>query len=164
MIRRSREIAATVVHVPKRGDRMKKNLAQLVHDDLSPVQRQRAGTPCPARGCCLLPERATNTARLSGGYVGCGVTDHTAKQVRRIYRKRLDIETTYWLIRQVRGVTTTRDPVVRFAFAFMLVAASLENLWLVLRWGRRELPEKFTFPCFAIGFRRSWRSNWNGGG
>ena len=65
VIRRSREIAATVVHVPKKGDRMKENLAQLVHDDLSPVHRQRAGTPCPARGRCLLSERATNTARLS---------------------------------------------------------------------------------------------------
>ena len=68
------------------------------------------------------------------GYVACGVTDHTAKQVERISRKRSGIETTYRLIRQARGVTTTRDPVVRFAFVFMLVAAILENLWLVLRW------------------------------
>jgi hypothetical protein len=37
VIRRAREIAATVVHVPKKGDRMKENLAQLVHDDLSPI-------------------------------------------------------------------------------------------------------------------------------
>jgi len=66
--------------------------------------------------------------------VACGVTDHTAKQVERISRKRSGIETTYRLIRQARGITTTRDPVVRFAFVFMLVAAILENLWLVLRW------------------------------
>ena len=66
--------------------------------------------------------------------MACGVTDHTAKQVERISRKRSGIETTYRLIRQARGITTTRDPVVRFAFVFMLVAAILENLWLVLRW------------------------------
>jgi len=45
-----------------------------------------------------------------------------------------------------RGITTTRDPVVRFAI--MLVAALLENLWLVLRWavvarhGRRARPAR----------------------
>jgi hypothetical protein len=66
--------------------------------------------------------------------MACGVTDHTAKQVERISRKRSGIETTYGLIRQAREVTTTRDPVVRFVFAFMLMGAILENLWLVLRW------------------------------
>jgi len=64
--------------------------------------------------------------------VACGVTDRSAKQVEHRYRKRSGIETTYRLLRQARGITTTRDPVVRFAI--MLVAALLENLWLVLRW------------------------------
>jgi hypothetical protein len=57
VLRRSREITATVVHVPKKGDRMKKKLAQFVHDDLPPVQGQQAGTPCPDCSRCLLPER-----------------------------------------------------------------------------------------------------------
>ena len=66
------------------------------------------------------------------GYATCGVTDRSAKQVERLYRKRSGIETTYRLLRQARGITTTRDPVVRFAIMF--VAALLKNLWLVLRW------------------------------
>ncbi len=67
VIRRAREIAATVVHVPKKGDCMKEETqcTQVVYGDLSPVHRQRAGHGVPARGRCLLPERATNTARLS---------------------------------------------------------------------------------------------------
>ena len=52
-----------------------------------------------------------------------------------------------------------RDPVVRFAI--MLVAALLENLWLVLRWavvarprrGGRDLPEEFTFKTFCDWIR-----------
>ena len=95
--------------------------------------------------------------------MACGVTDHTVKQVERLYRKRSGIETTYRLIRQARGVTTTRDPAVRFAF--MLVAAILENLWLVLRWavvarpqrGGRDLPDEFTLSVFCDWIRKGVR-------
>jgi len=37
--------------------------SQVVHDDLSHVQGQRAGTALPARGRCLLPERRSRQAR-----------------------------------------------------------------------------------------------------
>jgi len=79
------------------------------------------------------------------GYVACGVTDRSAKQVEHRYRKRSGIETTYRLLRQARGITTTRDPVVRFAI--MLVAALLENLWLVLRWAVVARPRRAGATC-----------------
>ncbi len=76
-----------------------------------------------------------------------------------LYQKRSGIVTTYRLLRQARGITTTRDPVVRFAI--MLVAALLEKLWLVLRWavvagprrGGRDLPDEFTFKTFCDWIR-----------
>jgi len=76
-----------------------------------------------------------------------------------------------------RGITTTRDPVVRFAI--MLVAALLENLWLVLRWavvarprrGRARPAEEFTFKTFCDWIRheleelrRRWKIKANGVG
>ena len=135
VIRRSREIAATVVHVPKKGDRMKEKLD--VHKSYMTTYRLYKDSERELRVPLAVAVSYQNGDRnkhgeVVRGYVACGVTDHTAKQVERIYRKRSGIETTYRLIRQARGVTTTRDPVVRFAF--MLVAAILENLWLVLRW------------------------------
>ena len=57
------------------------------------------------------------------GCVACSVIDHTAKQVEQIYRKRSGIETTYRLIRQARGVTTTRDLV------FGLLSCSWLPFW-----------------------------------
>jgi len=112
------------------------------------------------------------------GYVACGVTDRSAKQVEHRYRKRSGIETTYRLLRQARGITTTRDP--SCGFAIMLVAALLENLWLVLRWavvarprqGGRDLPEEFTFKTFCDWIRheleeelrRRWKIKANGVG
>ena len=94
----------------------------------------------------------------------------------RLYRKRSSIETTYRLLRQARGITTIRDPVVRFGI--MLVAALRENLWLVLRWaviarsqrGGRDLPDEFTFKTFCDWIRheleeelrRQWKVKANG--
>ena len=163
VIRRSREIAATVVHVPKKGDRMKEKLD--VHKSYMTTYRMYKDSERELRVPLAVSVSYQNGDRnkhgeVVRGYVACGVTDHTAKQVERIYRKRSGIETTYRLIRQARGVTTTRDPVVRFAF--MLVAAILENLWLVLRWavvarpqrGGRDLPEEFTFSVFCDWIRR----------
>ncbi len=60
------------------------------------------------------------------GYMTCSVTDRSAKQAERPYRKRSGIETNYRLLRQARGITTTRDPLARFAI--ILVAVLLENL------------------------------------
>jgi hypothetical protein len=181
VIRRSREIAATVVHAPKKGDRMKEKLD--VHKSYMTTYRLYKDSERELRVPLAVAVSYQNGDRnkhgeVVRGYVACGVTDHTAKQVERLYRKRSGIETTYRLIRQARGVTTTRDPVVRFAF--MLVAAILENLWLVLRWavvarpqrGGRDLPEEFTFSVFCDWIRkeleeqleRRWEIEMNGTG
>jgi hypothetical protein len=54
------------------------------------------------------------------------ITDQSAKQVERPHREWSDVETNYRLLRQARGITTTCDPLVRFAI--MLVAVLRENL------------------------------------
>ena len=96
------------------------------------------------------------------GYVACGVTEKSPKQVEHLYRKRSDIETTYRLLRQARGITTTRDPVVRFAI--MLVAALLENLWLVLRWAGAAYLTSSRSRRSVTGNVTSWKRNCVGSG
>ena len=162
VIRRARDIAATVVHVPKKGERMKDKLD--VHKSYMTTYRLYKDSERELRVPLAVAVSYQNGDRgkhgeVVRGYVACGVTDRSAKQVERLYRKRSGIETTYRLLRQARGITTTRDPVVRFAI--MLVAALLENLWLVLRWavvarprrGGRDLPEQFTFKTFCDWIR-----------
>ena len=163
VLRRSREIAATVVHVPKKGERMKKKLD--VHKSYMTTYRMykdRERELCFPLAVAVSYQNGDRGkhGEVVRGYVACGVTDRSPKQVERLYRKRSGIETTYRLLRQARGITTTRDPVVRFAI--MLVAALLENLWLVLRWavvarprrGGRDLPEEFTFSKFCDWIRK----------
>ena len=181
VIRRAREIAATVVHVPKKGERMKDKLD--THKSYMTAYRMYKDSERELRFPLAVAVSYQNGDRgkhgeVVRGYVACGVTDRSAKQVERLYRKRSGIETTYRLLRQARGITTTRDPVVRFAI--MLVAALLENLWLVLRWavvarprqGGRDLPEEFTFTTFCDWIRheleeelrRRWKIKANGVG
>jgi len=181
VIRRAREIAATVVHVPKKGERMKDKLD--VHKSYMTTYRMYKDSERELRFPLAVAVSYQNGDRgkhgeVVRGYVACGVTEESAKQVERLYRKRSGIETSYRLLRQARGITTTRDPVVRFAF--MLVAALLENLWLVLRWavvarpqrGGRDLPEEFTFKTFCDWIRhgleeelrRRWKIKMNGVG
>lgn len=68
-----------------------------------------------------------------------------ARQVRKLYRRRFAIETSYRCMRQVRAWTTSRNAALRFlllSLGFILV-----NLWVELRWrfcqlktqGRRQL-------------------------
>ena len=162
VIRRSREIAATVVHVPKKGDRMKDKLD--VHKSYMTtycIYKNRERELCVPLAVAVSYRNGDRNkhGEVVRGYVACGVADKSPKQVERLYRRRSGIETTYRLLRQARGTTTTRDPVVRFAI--MLVAALLENLWLVLRWavvarpqwGGRDLPEEFTFKTFCDWIR-----------
>lgn len=56
----------------------------------------------------------------------------SAKQVRKRYRRRFGIETSYRCSRQVRGWTTANNP----AYRFLLIALSffLLNVWIELRW------------------------------
>ena len=181
IIRQSREIAATVIPVRKNGDRMKDKLD--VHKSYMTTYRMYKGQERELRfplAVCVsyqAGDRGKN-GEIVRGYVACGLAEEDPKRVERLYRKRSAMETSYRLMRQARGITTTRDPVVRFAF--MLVAALLENLWIVLRWaviarprrGGRDLREEFTFKMFCDWIRheleedlqRRWKIKMNGVG
>jgi putative transposase len=82
--------------------------------------------------------------------------DLLPRQARRLYRRRFGVETSYRCAGQVRGWTTSRNPVYRF----VLIGLSffLLNVWLHLRWlftqvprrGRRKLDVKrFQLSRFA---------------
>ena len=80
----------------------------------------------------------------------------TPRQVRRFYRRRFGIETSYRCANTVRGWTTSPNPVLRFLL--MTLAVYLVNVWVWLRWqftqiprrGQRRLDEKsFQLSRFA---------------
>jgi len=181
ILRRSRDIAATVVPVQKKGKRMKRKL----DTHCSYMTTYRMYKDCKRELKFPLAVAVSYQAGDRGksgevvrGYVACDLADRTPKQVERLYRKRSAIETSYRVFRQARVVTTTQDPIVRFAL--VLVGFLLENLWLVLRWavvarprrGGRDLPEEFTFKTFSDWIRhaleeeleRSWEIEMNGVG
>jgi len=173
VIRRARDIAPTVVHVPKKGERMKDKLE--THKSYMTTYRMYKDSERELRFPLAVAVSYQNGDRgkhgeVVRGYVACGVTDRSAKQVEHRYRKRSGIETTYRLLRQARGITTTRDPVVRFAI--MLVAALLENLWLVLRWAVVARPRRAGATCprssrsrrSVTGFVASWKRSYAAGG
>lgn len=181
IIRQSREIAATVTPVRKNGERMQDKLD--IHKSYMTTYRmfkdQERELRFPLAVCVSYQagDRGKH-GEVVRGYVACGLAENDPKRVERLYRKRSAIETSYRLVRQARGITTTRDPVVRFSF--MLVAVLLENLWLVLRWaviarpqrGGRDIPEEFTFKTFCDWIRheleeelqRRWKIKMNGVG
>jgi hypothetical protein len=74
--------------------------------------------------------------------------DFNPKTVRRLYRKRFGIETSYRCMRQVRAWTTSRNGALRFLL--MSLGFILINLWVELRWrfcqikqrGRRQIDTK----------------------
>jgi len=181
VIRRTRELATTVIPVQKKGERMKDKLD--VHKSSMTTYRMYKDSE---RELCF--PLAVSVSYQNGdrgkhgevvrGYVACDLADRTPTQVERRYRKRSAIETSYRLFRQARATTTTQDPLVRFAF--VIVSFLLENLWLVLRWavvarprrGGRDLPTQFTFQTFCDWIRheleeeldRRWYVEMNGVG
>lgn len=56
----------------------------------------------------------------------------TPAQVRRLYRRRFGVETSYRCAAQVRGWTTSPNPAYRFLL--MALGLLLVNVWLSLRW------------------------------
>jgi hypothetical protein len=73
-------------------------------------------------------------------YVVSHCADLSPRQVRRLYRRRFGIETSYRCMRQVRAWTTARNPALRFlliALGFILV-----NLWQELRWRFAQVPRR----------------------
>jgi hypothetical protein len=80
----------------------------------------------------------------------------TPRQVRRCYRRRFGIETSYRCASRVRAWTTSPNPALRFLL--MALAVYLVNVWVWLRWrftqiprrGQRRLDEKsFQLSRFA---------------
>jgi putative transposase len=88
--------------------------------------------------------------------------DWAPKQVFKRYRRRFGIECSYRMMRQVRVLTTSRNPALRFfllGFGFVLL-----NQWTRLRWvftrqpgpgPRRIIPERFRFQRFVTFLRHT---------
>lgn len=81
--------------------------------------------------------------------------DWTPPQVLAKYRRRFGIEASYRLLRQVKVMTNSRNPALRF-FLFGL-GLVMQNVWVLARWlftrrpgkGRHKLiPSLLRFDCF----------------
>lgn len=66
--------------------------------------------------------------------------DLTPRQVRRLYRRRFGIETSYRCAGQVRGWTTSPNPAYRFLL--MALGVLLVNIWTWLRWLFAQRPRR----------------------
>jgi hypothetical protein len=66
--------------------------------------------------------------------------DLSPNQVRRLYRHRFGIETSYRCAAKVRGWTTSANPAYRFSL--MAIAILLLNVWTILRWRFTQLPRR----------------------
>ena len=64
--------------------------------------------------------------------------DFSTRQVRRLYRRRFAIETSYRSAHQVRGRTTSPNPAYRFFL--MGLGLILTNIWTYLRWWYTQRP------------------------
>lgn len=77
----------------------------------------------------------------------------TPKSVRKCYRRRFGIETSYRCMRQARAWTTSRNAALRFLL--MSLGFILVNLWLELRWyfcqvKQRRGPRKIDVQRFEL--------------
>lgn len=95
-------------------------------------------------------------------YVLLNVPDLTARQVRKAYRRRFGIESSYRLLEQVRGRTTARNAALRFLW--MGIALLIGNVWIALHWTflrrggsgpRRVARWAFILPCMLQFLRRA---------
>jgi IS4 transposase len=85
----------------------------------------------------------------------CVNLDWTPQQVYRKYRRRFGIEASYRLLRQVKVLTNSRNPALRF---FLLgLGLLMQNVWVLARWlftrrpgkGRHKLiPKLLRFATF----------------
>jgi len=66
--------------------------------------------------------------------------DWTPRQVYRKYRRRFGIEASYRLLRQVKVLTNSRNPALRFFF--LGLALLLQNVWVLARWLFTRRPGK----------------------
>jgi putative transposase len=65
-------------------------------------------------------------------YVLLNLPDEPLRRVRKLYRRRFGIESSYRLMEQVRIRTTSNNPAVRFLY--MAVALLLGSIWIALHW------------------------------
>jgi hypothetical protein len=95
-------------------------------------------------------------------YVLLNVPDLTPRQVRKAYRRRFGIESSYRLLEQVRGKTTARNAALRFLW--MGIALLIGNIWIALHWKflrrrgsgpRRVARQAFILPCMLQFLRRA---------
>lgn len=66
--------------------------------------------------------------------------DMSPRQVRRLYRRRFGIETSYRCAGKVRGWTTSPNPAYRFLL--MALGVLLANIWTLLRWTFTQRPRR----------------------
>lgn len=87
--------------------------------------------------------------------IHCNFTPH---QVRKAYRRRFGIESSYRCARQTRAWTTSPNPALRF----VLIAMSffLLNLWVALRWRFAQLPCRGGRRVDFAHFRLRRLSDW----
>jgi hypothetical protein len=88
--------------------------------------------------------------------------DWTPKKIYKRYRRRFGVECSYRMMRQVRAITTSKNPALRFfllGFGLLLV-----NIWVRLRWIftrksgpglRRVETDHFRLKRFAYFLRRA---------
>jgi putative transposase len=65
-------------------------------------------------------------------YVVLNTKEVSLREVRKLYRRRFGIESSYRLMEQVRGRTTARNPALRFLW--MGLALLIGNIWIALHW------------------------------
>jgi hypothetical protein len=66
--------------------------------------------------------------------------DWTPRQVYRKYRRRFGIEASYRLLRQVKVMTNSRNPALRFFF--LGLGLLMQNVWVLARWLFTRRPGK----------------------
>ncbi len=66
--------------------------------------------------------------------------DWTPRQVYAKYRRRFGIEASYRLLRQVKVLTNSRNPALRFFF--LGLGLVLQNVWVLARWLFTRRPGK----------------------
>lgn len=65
-------------------------------------------------------------------YVILNAKEVPLQEIRKLYRRRFGIESSYRLLEQVRGRTTAHNPALRFLW--MGLALLIGNIWIALHW------------------------------
>ena len=95
-------------------------------------------------------------------YVVLNAADVSLRQIRKCYRRRFGIESSYRLMEQVRGRTTARNPALRVLW--MGLALVINNIWIMLHWAylvrrtqgpRRVARKHFIFDRMLQFLRRA---------